>query len=159
MLNSSKSGRSHCNSQLIAIKSWFTLWKQWRSHLEFTASRLKAWKKERSFVPTSPLSKLSACQECLLACPLNTSWPLVYQHPLFDSPSLSNERRSHGMTQTVNESNSQLTETAISFFCPLHAHAAGSAGVGARIRQPFTSWPPDTSLLGLHTEWEVSSHQ
>lgn len=32
------------------------------------------------------------------------------------------------MTKTVNESSSQLTETVVSFFCPLRAHSAWVSG-------------------------------
>lgn len=78
-----------------------------------------------SLVTGSLLWDLPACLpcECSLPCPLNTTWPLVHQHLLFDSRALSDEKQSHRMTKktnkkTVNESDSRLTEAVISFFCP-----------------------------------------
>lgn len=61
------------------------------------------------------------------------------------------------MTKTVNESNSKLREIN---FSVLYVHTQqGQRRVRARIQQPFTYCPLDTSLLGPHTDWEVSLHQ
>lgn len=126
-----KTGSSRCNN--VLIKSWFV----------FTIHTVM-----KSFVRHVPSRHISSAQDYS-----SLILPLVYQCPLCWP--MKTQRR---MTKPVNGAIPCHTEQS---FFPSALYMLSQRGHWGSvcIQVTFTSWPLDTSLLGLHTEWEVSEHQ
>lgn len=171
MLNSSNStsGSFHCTSQLTVIKSWFTLIRSknndeiiWNLPSADVRS-LKSCKKKpqtNSFI----LASLRIDSHSVLwifhypALAIQPD-PLVYRRPLFDSQLLSDEKKSLSITKTEWEQFPASRDGRFIFLSSTCALSGVGRGQSRCIQQPFTSWPLDTSLLCLHTDCGVSSHQ
>lgn len=171
-LNSSNSmsGSFHCTSQLTVIKSWFTLIRSknndeiiWNLPSADVHS-LKSCKKPqtKSFILASlRIDSRSVCVVNIsLPCPHHTTWP-----PCLQASALwltVSKRWKEKPQYNKNCEWEQLPASRDGRFIFLSSTCALSGvrrGQSRCIQQPFTSWPLDTSLLCLHTDCGVSSHQ